>query len=75
MDTRKDKSNSAPIIANRRATSRNDDAMLQNQVQVVQTKLATSGELSIAAETDFGGDPYNNTGQHMVLKAKQAQGE
>lgn len=72
MDTRKDKPGSAPVIANRRASSRNDDDRLQNPAQILQAKLASqSSDLSIADDTDLGGDPYNSTGQHIILKAKQ----
>jgi hypothetical protein len=74
MDTRKDKVSSAAIIANRRA-ARNDSVGQLEDVQVVQTSLATGSELSIADEGDFGGDPYNSTGQYVVLKAKQLGAE
>jgi hypothetical protein len=41
----------------------------------VQTSLATGSELTIADEDDFGSDPYNSTGQYIVLKAKQLGSE
>jgi hypothetical protein len=74
MDTRKDKVGGAAIIANRRA-SRNDAVGQLDDVQVVQTSLATGSELTIADEDDFGSDPYNSTGQYIVLKAKQLGSE
>ena len=70
MDTRKDKATSTPIIANRRAP-RIDATGQLDDVQVLQTSLAGVSELSIAEEDDFGSDPYNSTGQYVVLKAKQ----
>jgi hypothetical protein len=74
MDTRKGKSGGAAIIANRRAP-RNDSAGKSEDVEVVQTSLATGSELSIADDGDFGRDPYNSTGQYVVLKAKQLGAE
>lgn len=57
------------VIANRRATPRaNPDP--RNDVEIVQTTLATSDELAIADDVDFGGDPYNNTGQYCIVKPK-----
>jgi hypothetical protein len=70
MDTRKDKAGSAPIIANRRA-QRNDSVGQLDEPQVLQTALASGSELAIADDGDFGGDPYNSTGQYIALKAKQ----
>lgn len=72
MDTRKDKPGSAPVIANRRTSSRNADDGLRNAAQILQAKLASQmGDLSIADDTDLGSDPYNSTGQHIIIKAKQ----
>jgi hypothetical protein len=70
MDTGKDKT----VIANRR-NSKRAPANIQHNVQVVQTSLsvrdALSSDLSIADDPDFGGDPYNSTGQYCIIKAKE----
>ena len=72
METRKDKAGSVPVIANRRSSPRNGDEKLRNRAQILQARLASEkGGLTIADETDFGGDPYNSTGQHVIIKAKQ----
>jgi hypothetical protein len=43
----------------------------RNDVRVLRMKLRDANELSIADDYDNGGDPYNSTGQHIALKAKQ----
>lgn len=47
----------------------------RNDVRVLRAKLRDANELSIADDYDNGGDPYNSTGQHVVLKAKQLADE
>jgi len=39
-------------------------------VRVLKSKLVDANDLSIADEFDTGGDPYNSTGQHVVIKPK-----
>ncbi len=39
-------------------------------VRVVKSELANASELSIADDFDTGGDPYNSTGQHVVIKSQ-----
>ncbi|MDH4048964.1 MAG: hypothetical protein OEW68_15530 [Gammaproteobacteria bacterium] len=65
MDSRKDK----PNIANRRAVPRTATGPAGN-AEILQTRFAFGDEWSILDESDLGGDPYNNTGQHCVLKSK-----
>jgi len=37
---------------------------------VLKSELVDANELSIADDLDIGGDPYNSTGQHVVIKSK-----
>ena len=39
-------------------------------VRVLKSSLVDANDLSIADELDTGGDPYNSTGQHVVIKSK-----
>ena len=40
-------------------------------VRVIKSNLQEADELSISDDPDAGGDPYNSTGQHVILKAKR----
>ena len=40
------------------------------ETKVARRSLLNHAELSIADDTDNGCDPYNSTGQHVILKAK-----
>ena len=42
----------------------------KEDAEVVSTTLTSNTGLSIADDADAGSDPYNNTGQHVVLEAK-----
>ena len=42
------------------------------EAKVVGTKLITDAELTINDDADFGCDPYNATGQHVILKQKKS---
>ena len=70
MNSQKDKQ----VIANRRAQPRNG-AGAGKDVRVLQSTLNFSDKLSIADDDDRGSDPYNNTGQHCILKSKLIAGE
>jgi hypothetical protein len=72
MDTRKDKPNSAPVIANRRTPQ---SAAVQDHLQILQTTLTAGSELSIADDADFGSDPYNSTGQYCIVKKDAIPGD
>lgn len=41
----------------------------QRDIAIVQARLQASQTLTLADENDFGGDPYNSTGQHATLGA------
>jgi hypothetical protein len=70
MDSQKSK----PLVANRRTQPRPDTDSPKN-VQILRSTLGLGDELSIADDADFGGDPYNSTGQHVVLKSKMIAGD
>lgn len=42
----------------------------QDEVRVIKSSLVEASDLSISEELDKGGDPYNSTGQHVILKSK-----
>ncbi len=42
----------------------------KDDVRVIRTNLAGPAELSISDDDDRGGDPYNSTGQHAIIKSK-----
>jgi len=44
---------------------------LQKNVQVVHSELNEVDELSIAEDFNIGGDPYNSTGQHAIVKPRK----
>ena len=44
---------------------------LRNNVQVIQSELNEVDELAIDEDFNVGGDPYNSTGQHVVIKPKK----
>jgi hypothetical protein len=42
----------------------------QKQVRVIKSNLVDESELAIEDDVDIGGDPYNSTGQHVIIKPK-----
>lgn len=42
-----------------------------DDVRVVKSNLQDAAELSISDDMEIGGDPYNSTGQHVILKIKR----
>jgi hypothetical protein len=46
----------------------------RRNVKIVQSKFVFGDELSIA-DDDRGGDPYNSTGAHCIIKPKDIVGE
>jgi hypothetical protein len=51
-----------------------DDAAVK-EARVISTKLISDAELTINDDADFGCDPYNATGQHVILKQKKSPKE
>jgi hypothetical protein len=43
-------------------------AELWDNVRVLDSKLGEIDELAIDEDFDGGGDPYNSTGQHVILE-------
>ena len=41
------------------------------EVRVVRLNLQEAEELSISNDLDSGSDPYNSTGQHVILKVNR----
>lgn len=41
-------------------------------IRVLRSKLTDAASLSIADDYDNGGDPYNSTGQHVIVKANKS---
>jgi hypothetical protein len=60
--------------------NRKTDAVVSNEsvrvetdhknVQVLCSDLVDTNELAIADDIDTGGDPYNSTGQHVVITSQ-----
>ena len=42
----------------------------QDEVRVIKSSLVEASDLSISEELDKGSDPYNSTGQHVILKSR-----
>ena len=42
----------------------------KEQVRVVNSSLVEAAELAISEDCDKGSDPYNSTGQHVIIKSK-----
>lgn len=42
----------------------------RDSVRVTRSQLIGAVDLSISEDCDPGGDPYNNTGQHVIIKQK-----
>ena len=40
-----------------------------HSVRVLQLDLVEADKLAIADELNTGGDPYNSTGQHVIIEA------
>jgi len=64
MNSHHTKAESGPEIKSVRIASDEDD------VRVVSANLLEAAELSISEEDDKGSDPYNSTGQHVIIKLK-----
>jgi hypothetical protein len=41
-----------------------------NGARVVDANLVGEPELTVADDIDVGGDPYNSTGRHVIIKSK-----
>ena len=48
---------------------------LRNNVQVLHSELNEVDELAIDEDFDRGGDPYNSTGQHVIIRPKKNAAE
>lgn len=42
----------------------------KEDVRVIKSSLFEAADLSISKDDDKGSDPYNSTGQHVVIKSK-----
>lgn len=42
----------------------------KEDVRVIESRLVGAAELSISEDCDQGGDPYNSTGQHVIIKSR-----
>ena len=47
------------------------DTSLNEYAQVVQSQLKAKHELAIADDLNMGGDPYNSTGSHCIIKPQR----
>jgi len=42
----------------------------KEDARVIESRLIGAAELSISEDCDQGGDPYNSTGQHVIIKSR-----
>ena len=42
----------------------------QENVRVLQLDLVAANDLAIADDQNTGGDPYNSTGQHVIITSR-----
>ena len=42
----------------------------QENVRVLQVDLIAANDLAIADDQNTGGDPYNSTGQHVIITSR-----
>jgi hypothetical protein len=42
----------------------------QKNVRVLQLDLIAANDLAIADDQNTGGDPYNSTGQHVIITSR-----
>ena len=47
----------------------------KEEAEVVSTSLTLDTDLAIADDGDSGCDPYNSTGQHVILRTKKPAAE
>lgn len=47
------------------------DKSAEEEAKVISTRLNTDSKLEIDDDFDHGCDPYNATGQHVILKQKK----
>jgi len=50
------------------------DKSAEIEADTISAKLITGTGLAIDDAIDNGGDPYNTTGQHVILRQKQING-
>ena len=55
----------------RKAPARLDTDL--NDVQILRSSIKDVDGLAIADDDDIGGDPYNSTGQHCIIKKDKNQ--
>ena len=39
-------------------------------VRILRSEIGHTNELAILDDDDTGGDPYNSTGQHVIIKSR-----
>ena len=42
----------------------------KEDVRVIESRLVEASELSISEDCDQGSDPYNSTGQYVIIKPR-----
>ena len=65
--------NAKLVVAVRNAPVRVDTDL--HDVQILRSSIQDVDGLAIADEIDTGGDPYNCTGQHCIIKSNKNQEE
>lgn len=60
--------NTKPETSYHKTPATSDESIAE--AAVLSTSLVTQSELSLDDDFDLGTDPYNSTGQHVVLSQK-----
>jgi len=47
----------------------------REELRVLKSTLVDSSELTVSDDFETGGDPYNSTGRHVIIKAKLDLGD
>ena len=63
-------SHNAKLVFSFHQTPVADDSALEN-AKIISSKLTSEVDLSIDDDLELGCDPYNTTGQHLILRQKK----
>ena len=55
----------------RHASDSNPEYSKRSEIDVVNAKIQKSESLSLDENYSVGGDPYNSTGRHAIIKPKK----
>ena len=68
MITKKSESHTSEL---RLVSDSNPKVSKQSEIDILNAKIQSSDSLSIDEDYSIGGDPYNSTGQHAIIKQEK----